>query len=258
MLGANHDVWAVNVEEDYHEEEQSAPGGGYRARRPDPAEARRPVTDVAGEQRGRRQRAVYPASCPAPTGCISTTLPRRAGRHHRSRRHQGAGSATPPTACAAAWSSPPSTTGSTGPLPPPETTPPPAGTPLFSYLVRRLIDCWDLPGGPLTYLNLMNPLYPDGDDRRRAVQQCTAGPGGLAKEWPAVQASLDAGRPCPLGLVKLVSANPLDIGNNHQVLAYGYDLSGTALDWGSTTPTRRAVTMSSSPSSRRPDPTPCA
>ena len=27
MLGANHDVWSVNVEEDYHEERKSSTGG---------------------------------------------------------------------------------------------------------------------------------------------------------------------------------------------------------------------------------------
>ena len=44
LLGAHHDVWAVNVEEDYHEESTTG-GRGRRGRggdgagRPDPAEA---------------------------------------------------------------------------------------------------------------------------------------------------------------------------------------------------------------------------
>ena len=50
-----------------------------------------------------------------------------------------------------------------------------------------------------------------------------------AREWPAVQADLDRGQPCPLGLVKVASANPADIGKNHQVLAYGYDRVGAAV-----------------------------
>ncbi|MGZ4695348.1 MAG: hypothetical protein ACXWA3_17135, partial [Acidimicrobiales bacterium] len=37
-------------------------------------------------------------------------------------------------------------------------------------------------------------------------------------------AALDAGRLCPLGLVTVESRNPGDLGANHQVLAYGYDL----------------------------------
>jgi hypothetical protein len=115
---------------------------------------------------------------------------------------------------------------------PPDTAPPAPGTPLFRYLVRRLIDSWDLPKGPLTYLALMNPLYPDASKYVGPVKVQGRAGRTLAKEWPAVQASLDAGRPCPLGLVKVVSANPLDVGKNHQVLAYRYELSGPSLRLG--------------------------
>ena len=48
-------------------------------------------------------------------------------------------------------------------------------------------------------------------------------------EWPAIRADLDGGRPCPLGLIKVESVNPFDVGDNHQILAYGYDLDGTDL-----------------------------
>lgn len=113
--------------------------------------------------------------------------------------------------------------------PPPDAAPPTPGTPLFRYLVRRLVDSWDLPNGPLTYLALMNPFYPESDEGVGPVRVHGRAWRTLAKEWPAVRASLDAGRPCPLGLVTLVSANPLDVGKNHQVLAYRYDLSGTSL-----------------------------
>jgi hypothetical protein len=116
-----------------------------------------------------------------------------------------------------------------GDAPPPDTTPPAPGTPLFGYLVRRLIDSWDLPNGPLTYLALMNPLYPDGDAAVGPLRRHGRAWRMVTKEWPAVRASLDVGRPCPLGLVKVVSANPMDIGKNHQVLAYGYDQSGPAV-----------------------------
>jgi hypothetical protein len=113
--------------------------------------------------------------------------------------------------------------------PPPDTVPPAGGTPAFQYLVRRLIDSWGLPNGPLTYLALMNPLYPDGDEGLGPVKVHGRAWRMVTQEWPAIRASLDAGQPCPLGLVKLASANPLDIGKNHQVLAYGYDLLGTSL-----------------------------
>jgi hypothetical protein len=110
-----------------------------------------------------------------------------------------------------------------GTRPPQEPTPPRPGTPYFRYLLRRLIDSWHLPTGALTYLALMNPAYPDRD--RRIGPLTVRGRGGrmLTREWPAVRAALDAGRPCPLGLVTVRSANPLLVGNNHQLLAYGYE-----------------------------------
>jgi hypothetical protein len=116
-----------------------------------------------------------------------------------------------------------------GRAPPRDTSPPSYGSPLFGYLVRRLIDSWGLPTGPATYFQLMQPWYPDGD---RQVGPFTAH--GRAwrmavREWPAIRAALDAGHPCPLGLVKVSSANPADLGKNHQVLAYGYHLVGTAV-----------------------------
>ena len=46
-------------------------------------------------------------------------------------------------------------------------------------------------------------------------------------EWPRIKASLDLGHPMPLGLVKVKSDNPHDLGKNHQALAYGYDIDGT-------------------------------
>jgi hypothetical protein len=43
------------------------------------------------------------------------------------------------------------------------------------------------------------------------------------EEWPKIQDDIDAGRPSPLGLIQ---TDDLDIGSNHQVLAYGYEKSG--------------------------------
>jgi hypothetical protein len=43
------------------------------------------------------------------------------------------------------------------------------------------------------------------------------------REWPLVRASLDRGEPAPLILIKTTSRNPWDMGNNHQVLATGYE-----------------------------------
>jgi len=116
-----------------------------------------------------------------------------------------------------------------GLTPPVETTPPSQGSPLFDYLVRRLMDSFDLPAGPGRYL-LWQSL-PDEDIRmgwfgvakgltRRTVEE----------EWPKVRSDLDAGRLSPLGLIRAHSVNPMELGRNHQVVAYGYDLDETAGD----------------------------
>jgi hypothetical protein len=87
------------------------------------------------------------------------------------------------------------------------------GEPLYAYLVRRLFDSFDLPSGPVKYYRWMA----NRDDK--ALIQRT-----LNDEWPRVRADLDAGRLVPLGLVRLKSRDPRRMGENHQVLAYGYGL----------------------------------
>jgi len=109
--------------------------------------------------------------------------------------------------------------------PPPITAPQPApGSPLFKYLVRRLIDSFDVPAGVAKYYAWMNT--PDGDVRlwfvvHRGVWWRTA-----AEEWPKVKADIDARHPPCLGIVAVRSANPADLGRNHQVLAYAYEQHG--------------------------------
>ena len=109
----------------------------------------------------------------------------------------------------------------------PDTEPPPADSPLFHYIVRRLIDSWDIPNGVLKYLSWMNTG--DGDQSLLSITRRGVWRRTLVDEWPKVQAALDAGQLCPLGLVTVESRNPGDLGHNHQVLAYGYDLDGTDL-----------------------------
>jgi len=96
--------------------------------------------------------------------------------------------------------------------PPDDREPPDHGSPLFSYLVRRLFQSFHLPWGPLRYYRWMAA----GDDLllRHTVRH----------EWPRVRRELDAGRLTPLGLIRTRSRNPLRLGENHQVLAYGYGL----------------------------------
>jgi Aegerolysin len=108
-------------------------------------------------------------------------------------------------------------------LPPSQMTNPAGiGDPLFDYRVNRLIDSFELPGGPLKYYQYMEPAYPD-TPRVDAVGRSWV----MAHEsFPAVMGAIDAGRLCPLGLVMIKSLLPTDLGHNHQVLAYAYQLNG--------------------------------
>jgi len=96
--------------------------------------------------------------------------------------------------------------------PPNDREPPDHGSPLFGYLVRRLFHSFHLPWGPLRYYRWM--AAPDDDLLRHTT----------SREWPGVRLELDAGRLVALGLIRLHSRNPLRLGENHQVLAYGYGL----------------------------------
>ena len=117
-----------------------------------------------------------------------------------------------------------------GMSPPPDLVPPAEGSPLFSYIVARLIDSFDLPAaGFMKYYDWM--ITPDNDTGwppffvRRGLAWKT-----IVEEWPnSIRPELDAGRLCPLGLVTVASLDPTQLGQNHQVLAYGYDLDGANL-----------------------------
>jgi hypothetical protein len=102
--------------------------------------------------------------------------------------------------------------------PPADVTPPPDG-PLFRYLVGRAIRSYDLPGGPAKY-----QLWMGLPDHSSFLGLAGVVWRTLGQEWPTIRADLDRGVPCPLGLIRARSWNPMDLGKNHQVLAYGYDL----------------------------------
>jgi protease II len=51
----------------------------------------------------------------------------------------------------------------------------------------------------------------------------------INSEWPKIKTDIDSGRLSPIGLVQIKSIDPFQMGKNHQVLAYGYDLNGTNL-----------------------------
>jgi hypothetical protein len=114
-------------------------------------------------------------------------------------------------------------------LPPPAERPA-AGSPLYQFIVHRLIDSWRIPAGVGRYYWWMNvpdvdfgPGRPAGGSLRR--------PGvwrrSVERQWPLIRASIDAGQPAALGVVTMASARPWLLGHNHQVLAYDYGLAGT-------------------------------
>jgi hypothetical protein len=111
-----------------------------------------------------------------------------------------------------------------GQLPPATTDPPPAGSDLYKYLVKRLFDSFSLPSGVAKYYQWMT--LGDGDNwfvhgvSWRTIQE----------EWPLIQADLHSGVLSPLGLVRVQSFDPLQLGENHQVLAYGYELDENSND----------------------------
>jgi hypothetical protein len=107
---------------------------------------------------------------------------------------------------------------------------PAAGTPLYKYIVRRLIDSWHLPAGVAEYYQWMN--LPDGDASvdifgRTLVTQRGVSWRTIEQQWPQIRASIDACSPAALGVVTVASASPAELGQNHQVLAYGYSTAGT-------------------------------
>jgi hypothetical protein len=96
---------------------------------------------------------------------------------------------------------------------------------VYQHCRDRLWDSFDVHGQGHRYLGYSSPLYPNGDE---GVSQTA----GLARgrSWVTyrdamsdIQADIDAGRLSPLGLIR---SDELDIGQNHQVLAWAYEKSG--------------------------------
>ncbi|EIV94951.1 hypothetical protein [Frankia sp. QA3] len=161
---------------------------------------------------------------------------------------------------------------------PPDAEPPRRGSPLYGYLVRRLLASFDLPRGVARYYGLMRgaDAYPrprtgvawwpgtSRPDRRgstsdrpgsalgrpgSALGRLGVGRRSLADEWPRIRLDLDSGRLAPIGIITVHSADPLQLGLNHQVLAYAYTQVDTAVTlrvYDPNTPLERAddVTMS--------------
>lgn len=98
--------------------------------------------------------------------------------------------------------------------------------PLTQYIINRLLASLDLSDVTM-YIKLMNPTYADTDDGL-LLQTGQQGRAYITirEEWPMIKRDVDQGLPCPVGLVRVKSFNPGDLGHNHQVMIYGYRLSG--------------------------------
>ncbi|MCK9901903.1 hypothetical protein MXD63_17695 [Frankia sp. Cpl3] len=113
-----------------------------------------------------------------------------------------------------------------GLAPPPASSPPAAETPLYRYLVRRLFDSFDGPRGVYRYYRLMSAADTDTELARGRLRLPGASSTSVAKEWPLIRHDLDRGLLSPLGIITTRSADPMRLGLNHQVLAYGYEQRG--------------------------------
>jgi hypothetical protein len=110
---------------------------------------------------------------------------------------------------------------------------PAAATARYQYIVERQITSFDDGRVPLRFYSLMSPNRPATEPTWAQV----LGSIGIDRhsrawtiariEWPRVRDSVDHGRLAPLGLVRVVSSDPNELSRNHQVLAYGYETTGS-------------------------------
>ena len=100
---------------------------------------------------------------------------------------------------------------------PPDTVAPANGSELFQALVRRQVLSLDWLRVPLRFWR-MAALGPERAMRRTRDT-----------EWPSIRAEIDAGRLAMVGLVRQTGWNPLKLTNNHQVLAFAYEVDGDAV-----------------------------
>jgi hypothetical protein len=99
------------------------------------------------------------------------------------------------------------------------------GSQRFRSLVRRQVQSLDWLRVPLRFYNLaaFRPAATtvwSGLTRRKPLPHVT-----LDDEWPKVRAEIDVGRLTIVGLVRAQSWNPFRLVTNHQVVAYGYQVT---------------------------------
>ena len=102
---------------------------------------------------------------------------------------------------------------------------------IFDYIGKRLFSSFDVPSGVWNFIELMDPNFPNFQRRKGVLGLSPRSRAWrmVRQEWPIIKAKLDAGQPCPLGLICIKSSDLKRLGENHQVLVYGYDLVGSDL-----------------------------
>ncbi len=88
---------------------------------------------------------------------------------------------------------------------------------IYSRLVSSFVDAWK-------YYSWMVPAKLDGAVifRHPCISWMT-----IMESMPIIKETIDNGHLCPLGLISVKSLDPRDIGGNHQVLAWGYNIKGS-------------------------------
>ena len=96
---------------------------------------------------------------------------------------------------------------------------------LFQYIRDRLWDSFDVEGQGHRFLGYSSPHYPNGDEGVLQAVGLTRGRSWVTYRdaFSQIQLDIDAGKLSPIGLIH---TDELDIGKNHQVLAYAYEKSG--------------------------------
>src|SRR3954469_8972440 len=91
------------------------------------------------------------------------------------------------------------------------------GSPLFRALVRRQVLSLDWLRTPLRFW-LAGTV--GGSEAARHSRN---------SEWPLIRADIDAGKLSMVGLVRRATVSPFDLIQNHQVLAYAYEVASNAV-----------------------------
>jgi hypothetical protein len=99
---------------------------------------------------------------------------------------------------------------------PPQTIVPENGSELFKTLVREQVRSLRFGLVPLRFWRLSS------------VDAATEAAQTLKHNWPVIRRSLDENKPATLGLIRSSARNPLQLKENHQVLAYGYEIGDDA------------------------------